>query len=1082
MKHFIKLITASFILVMLASGTLFSQGTTTASMAGLITDEKSEFLIGATVIARHEPSGSTYGTSTRGDGRFNINGMRVGGPYTIRVTYTGYTEQVTENIYLSLGQTYVFESVMKDNPVVLGEAVVVARKSLLNTEKNGAGTDIGEEEINVLPTVNRDLTDYARLTPQASIRGDNIISIAGQNNRYNSIYIDGAVNNDVFGLAASGTNGGQTGVSPISPDAIEQFNVVVAPYDVKLSGFAGGGINAVTRGGSNTVEGSVYYFTRNENLSGVKVTLNDSIDREKRKLPDFVANTYGFRIGAPIIKDKLFIFVNGEIQRNETPQPFDFANYNGNTKGDAGKAKIDQFAARLRELGYDAGGYLEKTDILEGTKILARLDWNISNKHKLMLRHSYTKGDALYAQASTNSTIKFANTGIQFPSVTNSTAVELNSVFNDRMSNNLIIGFTNVNDDRDPAGSPFPYILIQDGSGSIQAGSEPFSTANSLEQKIITLTDNFNFYLGKHQLTFGTHNEYFDLYNLFIRQSYGQYRYSNIDAFLNNQLPNQYVRTYSLLPGDGSQDGASAAADFKALQLGFYAQDEYSFSSRFSASLGLRIDIPMFLDDPSAATVFNETEGAKMAAAGYDLRGAKGGQAPDAQFLFSPRLGFNYDIKGDRSVVLRGGAGIFTSRIPFVWPGGMYTNNGVLLASVVAGTSAIQGVPGGFSFRPSVDNQYRNEDFGLTAGAAQIDLFANDFKYPQTFRTSLAVDGKLPWGIVGTIEGIYSKTLNNIVYQNINRTPSTAQLGGGPDDRDVYPNTYISNRYTDVILGYNTNEGYSYSITGQLQKPFTNGWVGSVAYTFGQSKVINDGTSSQNSSNWVFNESINGQNNLPLSYSDFDLGHRVVGFLSKTLTYGGEIGGATTISLFYTGESGNRFSYTYANNLVRNSTANGQDLIYIPAQRSDINLVDDATLGTADAQWASLNEFIEKDDYLKENRGKYAERNGARTPFINIVDLKVIQEFNVALGGRKRALQVSLDIFNFGNLLNPRWGRRYFVTNDAYNLITFKGFNATTGNPEFTFRKPASGNPWNTDETGIISSIWQAQLGVRVNF
>ncbi len=1077
MRNFSKILVASVILTLLATNQIFAQGSTSSAMAGLLTDANGEGLIGATVIAKHEPSGTTYGTATRADGRFNLNGLRVGGPYTIRVAYTGYKEQVKENVYLSLGQTYVYESKLDDDAEILSEVLVTAKKSLLNTEKNGASTDISEEGINVLPTVNRDLTDYARLTPQASIRGDNIISIAGANNRFNSIYIDGAVNNDVFGLAASGTNGGQTGISPISPDAIEQINVVVAPYDVKLSGFSGGGINAVTRGGSNEIEGSVYYFTRNENLSGLKVSLPDTLSRAQRKLPDFVANTFGFRIGAPIVKNKVFIFVNAEIQRNETPQPFDFANYNGNTKD---QAKIEQLADRLNALGYTGRDYLEKTDKLNGAKILARLDFNLSKNHKLMVRHSYTQGESLGSQSSSNNLLRFSNAGIMFPSVTNSTAVELNSVVGSNKSNNLIVSFTNVNDDRDPVGSPRPFLNIIDGAGSIQAGSEQFSTANILEQKIFTLTNNFNIYKGKHQLTFGTHNEFFDMYNLFIRQSYGVYRYGTLDAFLNGERPNLYNRTYSLIDGDIAEDGAQAAADFKALQLGFYAQDKYSFSKRFTASLGLRVDIPMFLDNPTEATKFNETEGQKMAAAGYDLRGAVAGKSPATQLLFSPRLGFNFDVNGDRSLVLRGGAGVFTSRIPFVWPGGMFTNNGVLLASVTATATDINNTPD-FVYSPDINNQYTNEDFGKTASAAQIDLFAKDFKYPQTFRTSLALDAKLPLGLVGTLEGIYSKTLNNIVYQNVNRTQPTTTLQGGPDNRNVYPNTFISNQFTDAILGYNTNQGNTYSLTAQLQKPFTNGWVGSLAYTYGQTRTINDGTSSQNSSNWLFNESVNGQNTLPLSYSDFDLGSRVIAFASKTIRYGSKMGGATTFSVFYTGESGQRFSYTYSGNLVRNSNANGQDLIYIPEQLSDINLVNDNVLGTAAEQWSALNEFIEGDEYLKANRGNYAERNARRTPFTNIFDVKVMQEFNIEMGGRKRGVQISLDIFNFGNMLKADWGRRFFVSNDNYNLITYKGNNSSTGNPEFTFRKPTN-TVWNIDESGIISSIWQAQLGLRLNF
>ncbi|TNE62697.1 MAG: hypothetical protein EP344_04805, partial [Bacteroidetes bacterium] len=478
---------------LLSGLTVFAQ-VTTSSITGSVTDADGEALVGATIVATHVPSGTRYGTSTNDAGRYIMPAVRVGGPYTIVVTYTGFERQESNNIYLSLGQSFRHDVNMSENAQILDEVAVVAKRDILNTEQAGPSTSISEDEINVLPTVARDLTDFTRLTPQANITGDNVISIAGANNRFNAVYIDGAVNNDVFGLAASGTNGGQTGITPISPDAIEQFQVVVAPYDVKLSGFSGGGINAVTRSGSNEIEGSVYYFMRNEGLAGKRPT-NDE------KLADFKAQTYGLRLAGPIIKDKAFFFVNAELQKDETPQPFDFANYNGN----ATQSQLDQISSALQTLGYDPGGYLGKTDKLEGQKILARLDFNLSQNHKLMVRHHYTKGTSTYAQSSSNRLIRYANAGIYFPSVTNSTAVELNSILGEKASNNLIVGYTSVNDDRDPLGSPFPGIEIQDGSGSIQAGSELFSGANGLEQKIFTLTDNFNLYMGKHNITIGTH-------------------------------------------------------------------------------------------------------------------------------------------------------------------------------------------------------------------------------------------------------------------------------------------------------------------------------------------------------------------------------------------------------------------------------------------------------------------------------------------------------------------------------------------------------------------------------------------------
>jgi hypothetical protein len=1052
--------------------TTFAQ-VTTSTITGLVTDVNGDGLIGATVVATHVPSGTRYGSATNALGRFTLPAVRVGGPFTVTVSYTGFETATRENIYTNLGVVSSQNFELKESGFALGEVAITAFKNPLNTLKTGASTSISEDEIMVLPTVNRDLTDFIRLTPQANLLGDNVISIAGANNRYNAIYIDGAVNNDVFGLAGSGTNGGQTGISPISPDAIEQFQVVVAPYDVKLSGFAGGGINAVTRSGTNEVNGSAYWFTRNESLAGYKPSVPDSAAKEVRRLPNFSANTYGVRVGGPIVKDKVFFFINAEMQRDETPQPFDFANYNGNSS----QAEIDAFDSRLREFGYDPGGYLSKVNSLNGEKILARFDFNLGQDHKLMLRHHYTKGTATYDQASFNNRIRFANNGIYFPTTTNSTALELTSVFGETVSNNLTIGYTTVRDDRDPLGSAFPSLEITDGAGVIWAGTEPFSTANALDQNILTLTDYVNFYLGNHTVTLGTSNEFFSIYNLFVRQSYGVYRYDSLAQFMNEMLPSRYLRSYSLVDNI-SEDGSAAAADFNAMQLGFYFQDEYAVSKRFTTMLGLRVDIPVFLDDPAVATVFNE-EVLEQVSAVYDLQGALAGQAPESQTLFSPRIGFNYDVMGNTKFVVRGGVGIFTSRIPFVWPGGMFTNNGILIASVDAGKTDIANTPG-FEFRPDANNQYTNEDFGKVGGSAQLDLFAKKFRYPQTFRTSLAFDVKLPWGMIGTVEGIYSKVLNNVTYQDVNVAPSIGRLQGGPDSRDIYNGSKISNKYTAIILGSNTNEGHSYNITGQLQKPFTNGWVGSVSYTFGESKTINDLTSSQNLSNWRFNESVNSRNGLPVSYSDFDLGHRINAFVSKRIEYGKEFGGATTISLYYNGQSGQRFSYTYSNRLVNDDSQNNQDLIFVPASRDQINLVDDAVFGTADQQWANLDEFINNDEYLSTRRGQYAERNGGRLPFTNILDLKVLQDVFMNLGGKRRTIQLSLDMFNFTNLLNKDWGRRYVVTNDNYSLIAVTRASASN-TATYKFSKPKA-EVWNIDESGISSSIWQAQLGVRLLF
>lgn len=1064
---------------------VWAQGVTTASISGTVTDQKGEPLPGATIVAVHVPSGSQYGAATRPDGKFNILNARVGGPYVITYSFVGYEDSKREGVYLNLGQTFSASISLSETATTLeGVEVKATRDVTFNAERNGASTNIDQEQIAILPTVSRSLTDFTRLTPQAIVTPNGGISIAGANNRYNSIFIDGAVNNDVFGLSETGTNGGQAnGISPISIDAIEEFQVVLAPFDVRLGGFAGGGINAVTRSGNNTFSGSVYTFIRNESISGKTPTDNPAL--KPVKLDNFTAQTTGFRIGGPILKNKLFFFLNAEIQREKTPQPFDSTTYNGTTT----PAQFTSLINFLNtEYGYDPGGFLDNPAETKSDKFLVRLDYNINKNHKITLRHSYTKGEAYKRVRSNSGTINFGNNSEFFPSTTNSTALEVKSTLGSTKSNNLIIGFTNVLDDRGSIGQDFPRVTINDGTSRIVFGTEPFSTVNQLKSKIFTITDNFTLYSGKHTLTFGTHNEYGSFYNAFIGNNYGTYTFSNLGVFLAEGNSTDYERSYSLVDDIGG-DGTAAAADFQTLQLGFYVQDEFEVNDRLKLTGGVRVDVPMFLNDPKEDTYFNNTVIPKIEAAGYDLKGAKVGVVPDAQIMFSPRLGFNYDVTGTRSTQLRGGLGIFTSRIPYVWPGASYNNNGILVGAIPGGANP--NVP----FKPDPFDQYDGPDVGATVAvpSGDINLFAKDFKFPQIFRTTLAVDQKLPWNLTGTLEGVYSKTLNNINYTQMNIAPSTVNLAG-QDKRPRYnraSGALIDNTYRHILLGENTNKGYSYNVTAQLTKPFDNGFSASAGYTFGRSKVINEGTSSQNSSQWRFIENVNGKNRLDLTNSDFDLGSRIIASVSYRKEYLNHF--ATSISLFYNGQSGQRFSYIYTNSLSNDdpqATNTGADLIYIPRDYAtyaealaagEIRLIPitGSNPVSVDQQWADLNEFIKNDEYLNSRRGDYAERNGSRLPFTNVIDLKLVQDFYIMSGTTKHTLQLSFDVFNFTNMLNKDWGRQYFIGNDAFTLIRYESL-GTDNIPNFTFTKPTTVK--NIDDSGVVSSRWQAQFGVRYSF
>lgn len=1072
----------------------WGQGSTTATMNGKVTNETGGLLTSATVVAIHNPTGSKYGTLTNEEGYFFIPNMRIGGPYTVTVTYVGYERSETSGIYLALGQTYRSDFTLSEQNATLEEVVISATGGdVFDGNRTGAETYVGKDAIATLPTVNRDfLQDFVRLDPRASSTdqsGSNSggISIAGVNNRYNAIYIDGAVNNDVFGLANSGTNGGQAGITPISPDAIEQVQVVLAPFDVKLGGFAGGGINAVTRSGTNTFTGSAYYFLRNENLAG-KTPGSEVADENRTQLAPFSAQTYGFRLGGPLIKNKLFFFTNVELQRDEEPKPFSFANYDGL----ADAAKINELTNYLQSTyNYNPGDYLDNFRTRKGDKILAKLDWNINDDHKLTVRHSYVRGVEEDAPQSNSRQLYFRNSGVYFPSTTNSAALELKSVFSDKLFNDLTIGATTVRDDRDIIGSVFPQVQAQDGNATVIFGTDNFSYSNIVFQDVYTLTDNLTLNAGKHTLTFGTHNEFFKVQNLFTIFSTPQYQYQNqldslgnivrtgLDVFMSG-APGFALFGHELptVPGDTAgvrfgDEAENLGPSFRAMQLAFYVQDEYSISDRLKLTYGIRADIPIFSDDPPLNnTAFNETT-VPLIEEYYDLKGAQASKAPSTSIMLAPRVGFNWDVKGDETLQLRGGAGIFTSRVPWVWPGGMFIRNGL--------SSSFTPRFGPFAATPE---DWRNNLLTLNSPSGDVDLFTEDFKYPQIFRTSLGVDKKLPGGWILTVEGIYTKTLNDVNIKNVNIKPSVATLEGA-DNRPIYDRgDRIDPTYSRITLVDNTGKGFTSNISAQIQKPFGKGWTASLAYSFTRSKALFDGFGFINSTNWRENSAVFGRNNVEendeVTRTIYDAGSRVVAFAAKRFEYGNQKF-ATTVSFFLNAQSGQPYSYVYQNGAALQNEDDQErvTMIYIPADQSEIVFANAATSGE---QWAALNSFIENDPYLSKNRGQYMERNHARTPFESLLDVKIAQDFYITSGNTRHNLQLTLDIFNFANFINPDWGAKYFVGNRGnYELIRFVGFQPGTKVPTFAFDAP-EGEVWDRVPAGFRSNRWYGQVGVRYSF
>lgn len=1086
---------AATLALLLVSITMFGQGVTNASINGRIIDETGEGLIGANIVAIHTPSGTMYGVSTDLDGYYRVPGMRVGGPYKVTISYTGFEDFVRDNINLSLGQTYQLNATLQESAIELeGVTVLAVRDEVFDGNRTGAQTTVGLERINATPTIARSIGDFAKFNPQAQVNEGNDgleISIGGMNNRYNAIYIDGAVNNDVFGLAASGTNGGQTGVSPISLDAIEEFQISVAPFDVRQSGFAGGSISAITRSGSNQFKGSAYTLWRNESMAG-KSPQEEDQDFERTKLDDYSAQTTGAWVSGPIVKDKVFFFLSGEIQRDETPQPFNLANYNGN----ATAADIDRLVNHLQDTyNYDPGVYDNNTAFLDSDKLLAKIDVNINQANKLTVRHSYTRAQNLEARNSSSSGIRFINGSEYFASTTNSSAIEWNSIINNKMSNHLTIGATLVRDDRDPydntndgPSNPFPAVFIDDGRGSFQFGSETFSTANLLDQDIITINDNFEIYSGKHTFLIGANAEFYRTKNLFIPFNYGDYDWdrsepingSDLDDFIAGEAASFYIRSYSLrdnITGDES----IAGVEFGGALFGLYVQDEFQATENLKLTLGLRGDIQTFEDTP-ANEAFNNTT-VPLLENVWDLQGAKTGEFIKPQFYVSPRFGFNWDLKGDQTSQLRGGLGIFTSRIPLVWPGGAYNNNGVNRGTVLGG---------GFTFVPDINKQEPgNVDVNNPTPSGDIDLFAEDFKIPQVLKANLAYDQKLPLGLVGTVEGLFTKFINNVYYQNVNLKPAIGRLEGSPDNREVFNDSdRIDPTYGRIMLGTNNNEGYAYNLSVSITKPYTNGFSGSLSYSYGDAYSIYDGTSSQNSSQWRGLHTVDGRNTFnDAQRSDFAQGHYILGQASYRIEYGGFA--ATQIGLVYTGRSGNNYAYIIGNGQsLTDEDSRNRALFYVPAAQSEINLVDitdnDGNVVTSAAeQWNQLNEFIESDDYLSENRGSYVERNQNRTPFENILDLRILQDFYLEMAnGQRNTLQVSLDIINFTNLLNKNWGKRYNRNFGGYEVVDFVGFEGESFRPQYNFQPFTNNTPYygNFDDRGIQSSRWQMQVGVRYIF
>jgi hypothetical protein len=670
-------------------------------------------------------------------------------------------------------------------------------------------------------------------------------------------------------------------------------------------------------------------------------------------------------------------------------------------------------------------------------------------------------------------------------------SAELKTAFKNGSSNKMLFTYTDVMDDRNPIGAKFPRVTILDGTvGQMIFGSEEFSTANLLKQTNWNFLDFYKFNVNKNAFTVGVDYELSKSYNVFIRQNFGSYQFASLSDFLTEKAPIRYDRSFALLD-QTTGDNTKSAASFYTGRGSAFINDEIRYTDNLTVNFGIRADYTKFLSTPIEDMYFNFNT-VKL----YDFNGARSGTIPDPKISISPRVGFTYKMPTE-NITIRGGLGMFTGRVPLVWPGGVFNNNGQSVGGLSIFTAS-DIAKFGIKFRPNPLGQYTAADLGLSTAAAkgQMDLVSKDFRLPKIFRASLAIDKKLRnnWSI--TVEGTVSKNINEIYYRRLDIQKPVAQLSG-PDNRYIYDLKRIgypagsgitagSNPYTGIYLlenqPYYRRTGFAYNFTASIDKAWSDGFSFNAFYTYGSSFVTHEPTSSQNNSQWRFMETVNGRNDVQRSRSDFDLGHRVSAFVAKKFTYAkGAL--ASTFSLVYNGQSGNPFSYTYSNGPVRdNGTTETNDLIFIPTA-AQISAMTFLPATTAASQKAALEDYIAQDNYLSKNRGKYAERNGARLPFTNIIDVKFVQDFNVKMNNKTYQFQLTYDVFNFTNMLNRNWGRTYFMSNDQYSLIKYEGATGST-TPSYSFTPVRNNTPWGISSSTApsYSARWVSQLGLRFKF
>ncbi len=1060
--------------IIIITSIMFAQGVTTSGLDGFVTDTDGNPLVGANIVVNYEPSGTQYGTSVRDGGLYTIPNMRAGGPYTITISYIGFHTQEKNDVYLVLGQTQSVDFDLAVEAIeMMGVEVSGVHDDVLNADRTGAATFISELQVAQMPSIRRSTRDLTRLDP----RSDGNFSFGGKNWLYNNISVDGSYFNNAFGLDDPAP-GGQAGAESIPFDAVEQVQVSIASYKVTEGGYTGAGINTITKSGTNEFKGSIYSYIQNDMLVGNKVNGDEVFAN-----PDQFYNQTGFTFGGPIIPNKLFFFVNGEIERKDDPG----SNFVANDGGDLelGESRVtaemmDAISKRMKEVyGYETGLYQGYTHNTDNNKLLLKLDWNISNKHNASLRYNYLDasrdlgphGFAISynntGRGPNNTSLPFQNSGYAINNNLHSLAFELNSMFGGNMANHFFASYNRFRDFREPISDNFPTIEIGEGGVTYTTvGHEPFSIHNILDQDVLQVTNNFSYFMGQHVLTAGINYEqfkFFNSFNLFRNGFMGFNSWPGGTTF--NSVDDFFAATDPANPQDFNADIGSGPFKGELIDVGqfaVYGQDEYSVSRDLNLTIGLRVDVPLYNTDPvdnpfsRGLTLLDEND---------DIENVDQSKLPDAQLLWSPRFGFNWDVKGDRSMQVRGGTGIFTGRLPFVWVGNVLSNPGANpnLYSPFGGT-----VSADANETDSGDNRHVDGKSVLQQ-SGDLNAMVDDFKWPQVWTTNIAVDSKLPMGLLGTFEVIYGKDLNAIYMRNANLDKHVRTLNDGRPHYGDSPNIEGGNPGGGVYVIDNTDEGYNLTITAQVRKVHDWGLNTSLAYTYLRAK--NNLKSTEIASVLWSSQPVQGDPNNPeLGWSEFGNRHRIIG--TANYTHDWNSSHSTNIGVFfevaegnrYTYSGGNRYSFTYAGD-VNGDGAAGNDLIYIPKNENDIVL-------DPSSNWSDLNAFIEQDSYLSEHRGEIAERHGLINPWFSNIDLRILHNFKTNIG----AFQLSVDVLNAANLVNSNWGVRKVANPLATTPLEVTGW--TDGEPILKF---SGVKETFVDDPGPFSR-WGIQVGIRYMF